>query len=91
MPPHAFATCGLIRGKESADAPVTAGNAGDHHILDDQGRNGCTVMLRLIRQRRLPYQPTRDSVQGNKVSVIGYHEYLVAKNGNAAIGTQRRV
>ena len=84
--PHALTVGGFVSSHESANPPIPPGDTRNDHIVHDQRRHGGAVMLRFIRHHHVPQQLARDAVQSYQMGVIRSHEYLVAQEGDTAIG-----
>src|SRR5207247_5142121 len=69
----------LISSEKTANAPIASRNSRHDQILNDQGRAGRAVFLKCIRHGHFPNRLARRTVQGNQMSVVGCHEYLVAE------------
>src|SRR5260370_1222537 len=83
--PSPLAGVRVVSIDETANAVLTATDANDDEILHGQRRERDAVALRVIESGHIPSDVPRFSVERDHMRIQRAQEYLVAKNGQAAI------
>src|SRR5262249_34395101 len=81
----------LVCADEPARARVASSYARDDQIADSEGSCGGAVVLARVRQFDLPCDRTGESVQREKVRVVGDHEHPGAADCDAAVDRSARI
>ena len=77
----------IVRGQETADAELAAGDADEHRIAHDQRRAGDREAVARSGDLGLPLNFARVRIEGDQPGVQGAEEQPVAKNGEASVHT----